>query len=151
MDQHISYYSMSGQKTLKWWKKVLWRLLDIAIINAWIIFKTNFPDSSIDSQKLFHLKLVEEMVQPLLTLCSSPMCPTYVHDKVRSTVEEICLIGRHFPYISAERKRCVVCSNKLSLTTGKQKDKKTKNYCPTRNKFLCLGECFELYHTFVEF
>jgi len=24
-DQHISYYSMSGRKTLKWWKKVLWR------------------------------------------------------------------------------------------------------------------------------
>ena len=68
MDQHISYYSMSGWKTLKWWKKFLWRLLDIAIINAWIIFKTNFLDSSMDSQKLFHLKLVEEMVQPLLTL-----------------------------------------------------------------------------------
>ena len=151
MDQHISYYSMSGRKTLKWWKKVLWRLLDIAIINAWIIFKSNFPDSSINSQKLFRLKLVEEMVQPLLTLRSSPMCPTYIHGKGRSTVEESRLIGKHFPYINAERKRCVVCSNKLSPTTGKRKDKKTKNYCPTCNKFLCLGECFELYHTRVDF
>ena len=147
-DQHISYYSMSGRKTLKWWKKVMWRLLDIAVVNSWIIFRSNFPDSSIKTQKLFRQKLVEEMVQPLLTLRSSPMCPPYLLGKGRSpTTEEIRLTGKHFPYINPERKRCVVCSNKLSPTTGKPKDKKTKTYCPTCKKFICLGECFELYHT----
>ena len=151
-DQHISYYSMSGRKTLKWWKKVLWRLLDIAIINSWIIYRSNYPDSSINSQKLFRLKLVEEMAQPLLTLRSSPTCPTYLHGKGRlTTAEDTRLMGKHFPYISAERKRCLVCSKKLSPTTGKRNDKKTKNYCPTCNKFLCLGKCFEIYHTQAEF
>ena len=130
-DQHISYYSMSGRKTLKWWKKVLWRLLDIAIINSWIIYRSNYPDSSINSQKLFRLKLVEEMVQPLLTLRSSPICPTYLHGKERlTTAEDTRLMGKHFPYISAERKRCLVCSKKLSPTTGKRNDKRSRIIVP---------------------
>ena len=150
-DQHISYYSMSGRKTLKWWKKVLWRLLDIAIINSWIIIRTNFPDSSISSQKLFRLKLVEEMVQPLLDTCASSTCPTYLRGKGRPPTQENRLIGKHFSNINIDRKRCMVCSNKISPTTGKCSDKKNKNYCPTCNKALCLGKCFEVYHTQVEY
>ena len=42
-DQHLSYYSLGTRRTLKWSKKVFWRLIDISIINSWIIYKTNFP------------------------------------------------------------------------------------------------------------
>ena len=65
-DQHLSYYSMTTRKTLKWWKKTFWRLLDICILNAWIIFHQNVPQSAIKSQRLFRLKLIEELVQLLL-------------------------------------------------------------------------------------
>ena len=32
-DQHLSYYSVTTRKTLKWWKKCFWRLLDICIVD----------------------------------------------------------------------------------------------------------------------
>ena len=124
-DQHISYYSMSGRKTVKWWKKVLWRLLDMVIINSWIIFRCNFPDSEINSQRVFHLKLVEEMVQPLLSLYSLPTCPAHLHDKGRPTVaDDNRLIGKHLSYTHPEglQQRCSVCSKQVSPVTGKRKD-----------------------------
>ena len=37
-DQYVSYYSMSKRKTQKLWEKVFWRLLDVCVVNAWIIF-----------------------------------------------------------------------------------------------------------------
>ena len=70
-DQQLSYYSMTTRRTLKWWEKVFWRLVDICIVNSWIIFKTNFPESPINSHKVFRLRLVAELVQPLLTLKAS--------------------------------------------------------------------------------
>jgi len=126
-DQHISYYSMSDWKTLKWWKKVLWRLLDIAIINSWIILRCNFPDLDINTQKAF---LVEELVQPLLSLYSSPTYPAHLCGKGNN---DSYLIGMHFPYTHPEglQRRCVVCSYKVSPITGKCKDIKTKTHCPS--------------------
>lgn len=45
-DQHLSYYSMTNRRTLKWWKKVFWRLIDLCIVNSWIIFHQNYPHST---------------------------------------------------------------------------------------------------------
>ena len=75
-DQQLSYYSLTQRRSIKWWKKFFWCLIDIAIINSWIIFRTNNPSSKIKSQRDFRLALVRELVQPLLDLkASSPNCP----------------------------------------------------------------------------
>ena len=79
-DQMLSYYSMTSRHTLKWWKKVFWRMVDLCIMNSWIIFHTNIPDSDIKSHRLFRLKLVQQLVQPLIDLRSSPHCPEYLQD-----------------------------------------------------------------------
>ena len=147
MDQHLSYYSMSTRRTLKWWKKVFWRLEDICIINAWILFRQNNPNSAIKSQRSFRLKLAEELVQPLLNLKANPSCPPYLQDSKgrsrKSATTEKRLTGKHFAYKSKKRSRCVVCRRKY----GKQKDVKTQNFCPKCDVFLCQGDCFEQFHT----
>ena len=148
-DQHLSYYSMTTRKTLKWWKKTFWRLIDICILNAWIIFHQNVPQSAIKSQRLFRLKLIEELVQPLLDLRASPDCPQYLQGtkgRRPGAASEKRLSGKHFAYKSAKRGRCCVCSQKISSTTGK-KDTKTQNFCPKCEVFLCVGQCFEIFHT----
>ena len=147
-DQHLSYYSLTTRRTLKWWKKVLWRLLDISVLNSWIIYRSNFSHSTINSHRQFRLKLIEELVQPLLSMRASPSCPPYLRGRGREPLSaEARLLGKHFSYKQSKRQRCVVCSRKVSPTTGKRKDKKTQNYCPKCNVFVCLGECFELFHT----
>ena len=69
---------MTRCRTLEWWKKVFWRLIDITVGNAWIIFRANFPDPPIDSQKKFKVNLAESLMQPLLDLMASPTCPPYL-------------------------------------------------------------------------
>ena len=75
VDQNLSYYSLTLRRTIKWWEKVFWRLIDISIINSWIIFHVNYPNSNLKSQREFRLELVMQLVQPLLNLKASPQCP----------------------------------------------------------------------------
>ena len=65
-DQYLSYHSLTKRKTIKWWKKLFWRLIDICILNAAIFFCINNPDSDIKTNRQFRLALREELVQPLL-------------------------------------------------------------------------------------
>lgn len=144
-DQHISYYSLTQRRTIKWWKKVFWRMVDISILNSWIIFRSNFPDK-ITSHRLFRIQLVHELVQPLLSLKASPDCPaTLSYKGRRPTNTEKRLLGKHFPYKSSRRGQCVVCCNKV--TSQGKKDTKTMNFCPKCEVHLCNGSCFEAYHT----
>jgi len=53
-DQHLSLYNMIQHRTLMWWKKVFWRMIDIAVLNSWIIFHANFPESNKLPQRISH-------------------------------------------------------------------------------------------------
>ena len=145
-DQYISYYSLTQRKTVKWWKKIVWRMVDISILNAWIIFHSNYPEDEIKSHRQFRIQLVHELVQPLLSLKASPECPINLYAKGQRPVSaEKRLLGKHFPYKSAHRGRCVVCSRKV--TSQGKKDTKTMNFCPKCDVHICIGSCFEAFHT----
>ena len=145
-DQHISYYSLTQRRTLKWWEKILWRMVDISILNSWIIFRTNFPESEINSHRLFRLELAHELVQPLLSLKASTESPLSYSKGRRPSSLEKRLQGKHFPYKQSTRERCVVCYN-TKTPTGSRKDTKTTTYCPKCEVALCIGVCFEVFHT----
>ena len=90
LDQHLSSYSLTTRQTLKWWKKIFWRFVDISIVNSWIIFRQNYPNTSIKSHREFRLKLAEELVQPLLDCRANPV----------ASVGKKHLVGKHFAYKS---------------------------------------------------
>lgn len=47
-DQYLSYYSLTNRKMVKWWK-LFWRLVDICILNSFIIYRHNFLESNINT------------------------------------------------------------------------------------------------------
>ena len=55
-DQYLSYYSLTNRKTVKWWK-LFWRLIDIYILNSFIIYRKIFTEGSINSNRMFRLEL----------------------------------------------------------------------------------------------
>ena len=148
MDQKLSYYSLAQRKSLKWWKKVFWRLIDIAVVNSWIIFRANYPHSSVTSQFKYRVKLCRELVQPLLDLKASTECPPVLRPQRgrKPILVTTRLIGKHFIYRSRTRNRCCVCY-KRKTKSGKRKDTKTSFFCKKCDVFLCPGSCFEAYHT----
>ena len=66
-NQYLSYYSV-GRRSMKWWKRLFFRILEIAIINATVIFMERNPafKKRKQSHKLFREMLLHEMFQPLL-------------------------------------------------------------------------------------
>ena len=135
----MCYYSI-GRKSLKWWRKVVWRLHDQCITNARVIYLANTHTSLKKplTNLQFRLSLVEKLTAPLVGSRKGP----------GRTPQQQRLTGKHFPYLSSKRRRCVVCAYKKSSPRGKtQRGTKTKTWCPKCEQHLCMGKCFELYHT----
>ncbi|RXN28339.1 piggyBac transposable element-derived 4-like protein [Labeo rohita] len=136
------------RKTLKWYKKLFFHFVDLAVHNAFIIYNVKH-DSSLTYQK-FRQNLVRQLVEEH----HSPRKPSAggrppAYNPLRLT-------ARHFPSeIPATvqqgkntRRHCKVC-----LTTKKcpQKRQKTRFMCKPCNTALCPAECFEQYHTLANF
>ena len=82
--------------------------MDISVVNSWIIYKTNFPSLIITTQKLLRERLVEELIQPLLTLQADVTCPKHLqHSGKKIVSNDTRLIGKHYSYKSPFRKNCV--------------------------------------------
>lgn len=142
-DQYISTYSMQ-RKTLKWWKKLFFRLIELSIVNSMIVFYKLLPDQLPKSRvhKSYRLRLVNDLVQPLLDECNSHTSgrtkrPGNGADRLK---------GKHFPSSKHPiRKCCAVCAY-VRRANGTQSRKKTSCYCSKCDKFIC-KKCFEKFHT----
>ena len=150
-DQHLSYHSLTVRKTTKWWKKLYWRLIDLCILNSSIVFRQNHPNEGIKNNREFRLILVEQLVKPLLDSRVSRSSPLGIQPAGRRPSDDLIrLRGKHFLYRGTPRKRCVVCSGVLNATK-RRKDTKVTTYCPKCNQHMCMGTCFEKYHTLVDY
>ena len=117
MDQMLTYYS-AGRKTIKWYKRLFWRIVDMAIVNSFILYNLCHRDKPL-TQKQFRLVIADALVQDFMNAKASP----------RTEVK------KHFP-ISSIRGRCAVCGNKKN-TRGKRRHKNNKLfYTYVRNDVL---------------
>lgn len=65
-DQMTSYYS-SPRKTIRWYKKVIFHMLDLAVYNTFMLYKTRFPAKS----KMEFLTFREELIYTMIDLPKS--------------------------------------------------------------------------------
>ena len=65
-DQLLVYFAV-GRKTMKRWKRVFWRLIDVSLVNCHLFYKLKPGNASV-TQKEFRLSVCHSLVQPLLTL-----------------------------------------------------------------------------------
>ncbi len=153
LDQHLCYYTV-GRRTLKWWKRLFWRLLELAIVNSYILYKEATEKPAL-KQKDFREALVLQLTDPYRQWRtnrddpnvggrpgrrrSTPLPPT-----VMSRVT-----GRHPSTTSRDggiRRTCCVCGYQRKAN-GKRTQLKTNNYCLTCNKYMHHQDCWNLYHS----
>lgn len=133
-DQLAGLYEFD-RKSLKWWKKVFYKLLMIAAVNSYIIF--NETRRKKGTLLNFLVNLAEQLIE---------------NGKKNSTVKRRSSTGRpskrqrlfvnigdHMPIVQKQRKRCFRCSS-LKI------DKRTTTICSTCQVGLC-NKCFTPYHT----
>ena len=123
-DQVMCYYSI-GRKSMKWQRRVLWRMLDHVITNAYIIYSANNSNSleRIQTRVKFHLQLANDLATPALLLCK---CPGHSPALTMSH-----FTGKHFPYWTGVKNHCAVCIYEKTHSSGmkKYKDKNHNMVC----------------------
>lgn len=135
-DQLLQYYQTRCQ-THKYWKTLFYHCLDIAVTNAYILFRLSLPED--DRRRHDHKKFVCELVYALAAEGSDFMP---VSKRGRPAQSDIRAQHR-LAYSSSGRKYCAVCKSQKMYSLA---DK----YCVQCNVFLCFTrqrDCFTQWHS----
>ena len=121
-----------ARKRLKrWYKKVFYHLLDVALVNAHIII-TTLPEFLGMTAESFRQTLVKSIIthyrQPVATQ-NTRHCHSFKR-----------LVEKHTEIAIRGKLRCVVCA-----AAGVRK--RSIYYCVECDKNLCVTPCFHIYHT----
>ena len=145
-DQYLSTYSIN-RRSGKWWKKVLFRLVELAIINAMVIYFDKHKDfvKSCHPHKKFRIILSHQLVQPYLNLASDGDITASSRGRP-TNCDGVRVSGKHFAVsMHPTRKCCKRCGYKKNASS-KACYRKTSNYCSKYEVFVCKG-CFEVFDT----
>ncbi|GBM40470.1 PiggyBac transposable element-derived protein 4 [Araneus ventricosus] len=131
-DRMASTYTFT-QRTRKWTKKLFFSLIDIAVLNAFLMFKSNQTKSNF-SLKEFRMNLITSLIGNINSKVAEPS----VTPKLKSNDDTK---FSHWAIDEKKRSRCTCCAKK-------DKQKITTIICKACNVALCIDQnCFEEYHT----
>ena len=142
-DQLLSYYGFC-HRTVKWWRRAFFHLLDLSVVNGYILYRRHGAGHCTHEQ--FRVELARELL--LKSGLQTPFQPR----RRLSLPPPARLTERHFlekvPPRSTGRPsqlECQVCCWK------KGRGRKTTTYrCKQCKIPLCVVPCYELYHTYVD-
>ncbi|KAG8197108.1 hypothetical protein JTE90_004368 [Oedothorax gibbosus] len=135
-DRMANSYGFS-RKTMKWPKKIFFHFLNIAVLNAFILFKMKIFEGSPASlkklnPKTFRLNLITQMIELNGKGAAVPRREAAIRDGTFG----------HWPEKSAKRRRCVQCYK------NNKKETKTSIQCKACGVGLGLGQCYADFHTY---
>ena len=139
LDQRMAYYKFE-RKSVRWWRKVFFWMLEVVVVNSYILYShhTDAP------RKLSHKQFRRQLV---VHLCEGQHSTTVLQHLLPPpqdvTVER--LRGSHFAELGSARRDCRMCSARGSCGQRHL----TRSFCATcsDHPHLCIGECFRAYHT----
>ena len=146
-DQNRRYYNLT-LKAVKWWRYLFWFLLDVSIINSFILYKETVEKRA--SHLQFRLQLSEELIGRFCARkkagrpCSSqPVGPSNVLEHVYDRVVE----GRAGFFENCRKRRREAPKGSA---LKKKRVSKTRFGCRGCRVVLCKGQCFEEWHKNLE-
>jgi len=135
-DQMRRFYTCSRKSSQRWYLRLFWFLLDVAIDNAFIL-ESFRPDRTPAPRRRTHKDFREELATELLSKFSSRK-----HSGRQVQDAPARLVQRHFPkHLGTADSQCVVCRKEHTR-------KRTRYGCEDcGNVPLCVDPCFRIYHT----
>lgn len=140
VDQMVNYYGHYQRKTTKWWKRIFYWLIEVAQINAFIIYKlsNDLPKLTLKEYKLAIVKQLLDKVA-VADDCAEPRRSV---GRPSSNPLERLQGNKHLVDYVSEDRNCVVCS-----TTVKRKRSQYICIGCSDRPHLCAKNCFRKYHT----
>ena len=152
-DQINQYYAPM-RKTVKWYKKLFFHLVNLAVINAFVLHKKFAPDGQRHNHHAFRISLCKAL------LAEAPDAPKPKPCGRRHSNEKPTRLSeRHFPAeipaaLGAKSKRpcrdCGACNVEKKKREG-SKRRQTSFWCPECEVPLCVPKCFHAYHTLQDY
>ena len=138
MDQLATYYSFL-RKSVKWWRKVMFWLLEVSVVNSYILYTTSLGQYG--QQPRSHLQFRRELILQLVSHRLQLPAPSRSGPRVDLSLERLRPVP-HFAEESERRRDCRVCS-----AVGRRRT--TAYLCITCSDrpYLHPGRCFRLFHT----
>jgi predicted nucleic acid-binding Zn ribbon protein len=144
-DQMLQPYPLEQKKGTKWYVKLFKRLLNVAIHNSIVIYRSDPKKQKMDNLQ-FRLSLAQGLVERHSSGVRRP-----VHGRPSVLPPPKRLTERHFPECvpptgkkAKPHRKCVVCAKK-----GQRKE--TQFWCSECEAVLCIDECSKAYHTLLKF
>ena len=142
-DHYISSYQFL-QRSVKWWRKLYFFVLESSVVNSFILFNMHMKNLDDHNATLDHRSFRKELIYQLVAKVRNPTFSRFGH--ISTIDHEARLDGKlhiidHRPY----SRDCIVCSDR----GGPGGRKETVYYCDTcpRKPGLHPKECFRVYHT----
>jgi hypothetical protein len=126
----LHYCYLPGRKSKRSWWRLVWWLLDMCIVNAYILHQI---DRHGFSQLLFRETLMHELVKPFISNQNTIQTS-------RGANVSVTLATEHYSELSDIKRDCMYCSKYA------EKRVRTMYRCHTCQVHLCIGNCFAMYH-----
>ena len=141
-DQMLSYYGFT-HRTVKWWRRAFFHLLNVSVLNAYILYQQQ------QVKKCTHEQFQIELARQLLVKYGGQTPASLSSPQSSLLPTSSRLTGRHFPERTPDanngrptQSQCRVCCWR------KGRKRVTTTYrCKQCQVPLCVVPCFELYHT----
>ena len=143
-DQLLSYYGFS-HRTVRWWRRAFFFLLDMAVVNSYVLYCQDHPEKKGRlTHEQFRVQLATNLLSATVNYTGTP------HGQQRQSRQPAArLTERHFVESLGRNSAgrpvqhdCAVCSRK------KGRSRKTTTYkCRECNLPMCIIPCFELHHS----
>ena len=146
-DQMLSCYPIPRKRTKKYYKKMFFHMLDIAVWNTYILYEKSGKGKKTLSPLNYRVNLVRALIEKYRSDLppSSAGRPSNFPQPTRFS-------GSHFMELippsdkkAAPTRRCIVCARKRD-SKGKKVRKESRYQCKLCKESLCVVPCFEKYH-----
>ena len=138
-DQLRERYAI-GRRSVKWWHRIFYYLIDLAIVNAFVMSKLSKRTGSHD-QLTFRIRLARQLIGNFSNRKRKGKVPSFMSSK-KQVPDDVRLanVGVHIPSTGLTYRRCRHCSTR-------KVEKRTRCLCTTCSVPLCLDPCFRQFHT----
>ena len=137
-DQKQERYCL-GRRSLKWWHRILYYILDVAVVNSYTMMGQ--VRGNIE-QLQFRIHLARQLINGYTSKKRRGRCPFFItKNKEFSVPLEVRTsnVGVHLPRNTGKFRRCRLCSTKKI-------EKRSRIECTSCNVSLCMEPCFRLFH-----
>ena len=137
-DQLRGCYAI-GRRSVKWWHRILFYLIDMAVVNSFILWTVNRDSDMSFDQLTYRLRLARQLIGDFTSRKRrGPSAVAFLSHK-RHVPDDVRTVGKHLPTQGSTFRRCRLCSSAT-------REKRTRYICDVCNVPLCAAPCFKKFH-----